>query len=85
MPFASVAPAWLAVLIAYGGIPQVPTDETTAPWGLVLVGVATIIAVLWGLVLEVIMLAETQRFPIWRSLVNIFVFVVPVLLLAAIR
>jgi hypothetical protein len=41
--------------------------------------------VVWTVVLEVIMIAEVQRFAIWRAIVSIVILLIPLLLLGALR
>ena len=85
-PFAVVGLVWVPIIMAYGGVPTAPVgEEEPILWGLALAGLAVLTAALWTLWLEVVMLAEAQRFSIWRAVINIGVFVVPVLLFGALR
>lgn len=72
-------------LIAFGG-PTTPDDIPQSPlqWIALLSVLAIALAWAWAFVLEVITLAEVQRFSILRALACIVILLIPVLLLGAI-
>ena len=87
-PIAVTAVCWIPVLLVGGPVASVPVSPLSASMILrallVLVAfVAYIAAFLWAFVLQVITLAEVQHFSVPRSLGSIVVWMIPLLLLAA--
>lgn len=78
VPFAVIGLCWIPLVVFYGNVAD-PTVEVPGPAALLLLlGFA---GVVWGFVVQVIMLAEVQRFSIARAIANIAIIMVPLLLL----
>lgn len=88
-PFAAATLCLIPILLASRGLTgsDGAAVETTsqALQALVVLGglLLYLLAVLWALVLQVVTLAEVQRFSILRAIGNLFVLLVPFLLLSA--
>jgi hypothetical protein len=86
-PIAITAILWVPVLIAfsYGPIQNAAAPETAADSLKILLLLVMVLisfaATVWTLVLQVVTLAEVQRFSILRAIGSVAVFLIPLLLL----
>lgn len=83
VPHAIFGLLWIPTLIAFGGPLADVTPAGTAQWIAVLLALVIFAGTVWSLVLEVIMIAEVQRFAIWRAIVSIVILLIPLFLLSA--
>jgi hypothetical protein len=86
VPFALAGLLWIPILLAYGG-PMSPAiqPQDVFQWLGLLFALVIFAAVWWSLVLEVIMLAEVQRFSILRALASVIILMIPLLLMGLLR
>jgi hypothetical protein len=78
-PLAVTAVAWIPSLLAPGQIGSDPPLD----WSLVLGMLGLAIGAIWSFVMQVVTLAEVQRFSTWRALLSILILAIPMLLLAS--
>jgi hypothetical protein len=83
VPHAIVGLLWIPILIAFGGPPADATPAGTAQSIAALLALVIFAGAVWTLVLEVIMIAEVQRFAIWCAIVSIVILLIPLILLGA--
>ncbi len=83
VPYAIAGLAWIPVLIAYRGLPSAAGTQNALQWLATPFAVAPFLGGLWTLVLQVITLAEVQRFSIVRALASMIILLIPALLLGS--
>ena len=81
VPHAIFGFLWIPILIAFGGPPAGVTPAGAAQWIAALLLLVIFAGVVWTVVLEVIMIAEVQRFAIWRAILSMAILVMPLILL----
>ena len=83
VPHAISGLLWIPILIAFGGPPGDWTLAGTAQWIATLLALVIFVGAVWTVVLDVILIAEVQRFAIWRAIVSIVILLIPLFLLGA--
>ena len=84
VPHAIFGLLWIPILIAFGGPPAGAPPAGTAQWIAALLALVVFSGAVWTVVLEVIMIAEVQRFAIWRALLSMVILLIPLVLLGAV-
>ena len=79
LPFAVAGLCWIPLALAYRGTLSQPEPEI--PLALVPLVLAAMVGVSWSIVTQVIMLAEVQRFSIFRAIASMVVLLIPAFLL----
>lgn len=79
LPFAVAGLCWIPLALAYRGTLSQPEPEV--PLALVPLVLAAMVGVSWSIVTQVIMLAEVQRFSIFRAIASMVVLLIPAFLL----
>jgi hypothetical protein len=85
VPYAVATVCWIPILAAFGGqaFREDLAAESPLQWIALPMFLAIGAAALWSFVLQVITLAEVQRFSNARALASILILVIPLLLLGA--
>jgi hypothetical protein len=84
VPHAIFGLLWIPILIAFGGPPTGAAPAGAAQWIAALLSLVVFSGAVWTVVLEVIMLAEVQRFAIWRAILSMVILLIPLILLGAV-
>lgn len=85
LPLAVSTACWIPIVAVYGWntLGQNFAPDAAHQWLILVVGLLMFAAMVWTIVLQIVTLAEVQRFSIVRALASIIILVVPVLLLGA--
>lgn len=90
-PYAVTAVVWIPILLVMGDPMKPESVDTPSAWMILkalLLVVASLVyfsALAWNVVLQVITLAEVQKFSILRSFASIVIWLVPMVLLSLLR
>ena len=82
VPHAIFGLLWIPILIAFGGPPADSPPVGAGQLIASLLGVVILAGIVWALVLEAIMIAEVQRFAIWRAIASIVILLIPLFLIS---
>lgn len=82
-PLAVTTVAWIPSLLGHGIAPGQIASDAPLDWSIALGMLGLAIGAIWSFVMQVVTLAEVQRFSPWRALLSILILVIPMLLLAS--